>query len=182
MAPGRASNVELRGLTDHVGCHSRGDWEGNTLVAETTNFHDRTRFEGSSKDMLLVERWTRVSDDEIDYGSPSTIPPPGLVCGLRRLIGIKAALRTNPRVTRTTSASTVSCRRRAPTSRKPRRIISNKQVDTTGRGRAAAPRFGHPVAASTGVEAWNLPGRCARHRTPGPHPTGVRLYLQPRGP
>lgn len=67
MAPGRASNVELRGLTDHVGCDSRGDWEGNTLVVETTTFHDRTRFEGSSKDMLLVERWTRVSDDEIDY-------------------------------------------------------------------------------------------------------------------
>jgi hypothetical protein len=67
MAPGRASNLELRGLTDHVGCDSRGDWEGNTLVVETTNFNDRTRFEGSSKDMLLVERWTRVSDDEIDY-------------------------------------------------------------------------------------------------------------------
>jgi hypothetical protein len=67
MAPRRASNVELRGLTDHVGCDSRGDWEGNTLGVETTNSHDRTCFEGSSKDMLLVERWTRVSDDEIDY-------------------------------------------------------------------------------------------------------------------
>jgi hypothetical protein len=43
------------------------------------------------------------------------------------------------------------------------------KVDTPGRGRASAPRFVHPVAASTGVEAWNLPGRSACHRTPGLH-------------
>ena len=46
---------------------SRGHWEGNTLVVETTNFSDQTTFEGSSKDLHLVERWTRVADDHIDY-------------------------------------------------------------------------------------------------------------------
>ena len=46
---------------------SRGHWEGNTLVVETTNFTDQASFEGSSKNMVLVERWTRVADDRIDY-------------------------------------------------------------------------------------------------------------------
>jgi hypothetical protein len=46
---------------------SRGHWEGNTLVVETTNFTDQASFEGSSQNMRLVERWTRVADDRIDY-------------------------------------------------------------------------------------------------------------------
>ena len=46
---------------------SRGHWEGDTLVVETTNFNERTSFEGASMNMHLVERWTRVADDQIDY-------------------------------------------------------------------------------------------------------------------
>ena len=46
---------------------SRGHWEGNTLVVETTNFSDRTDFEGAGPNMRLIERWTRVADDRIDY-------------------------------------------------------------------------------------------------------------------
>ena len=45
----------------------RGHWEGDTLVVETTNFNDRTRFEGSTQNLHLVERWRRVADDQIDY-------------------------------------------------------------------------------------------------------------------
>ena len=47
---------------------SRGHWEGNTLVVETTNFSDKSvhRFP-SSKNMRAIERFTRVSDDLIDY-------------------------------------------------------------------------------------------------------------------
>jgi len=46
---------------------SRGNWEGNTLVVETTNFSDQTSFEGATKNMRLIERWTRIADDRIDY-------------------------------------------------------------------------------------------------------------------
>jgi hypothetical protein len=53
---------------------SRGHWEGNTLVVETTNFSDQASFEGSTKNMVLVERWTRVADDRIDYRFTVTDP------------------------------------------------------------------------------------------------------------
>jgi len=46
---------------------SRGRWEGETLVVETTNFTNRTTFQGSSEKMHLVERFTRVADDAIRY-------------------------------------------------------------------------------------------------------------------
>ena len=53
---------------------SRGHWEGETLVVETTNFNDRTSFEGATRDMRLVERWTRLADDRIDYRFTVTDP------------------------------------------------------------------------------------------------------------
>jgi hypothetical protein len=46
---------------------SRGHWEGDTLVVETTNFSDRTPFRGSSQGLRLVERLKRVDADSIDY-------------------------------------------------------------------------------------------------------------------
>ena len=46
---------------------SRGRWEGNTLVIETTNFTDKTAFQGSSENMRLTERFTRVAEDTISY-------------------------------------------------------------------------------------------------------------------
>jgi hypothetical protein len=49
---------------------SRGHWDGNTLVVETTNFTDEARgstFQYATKNMKLVERFTRVSDRTIDY-------------------------------------------------------------------------------------------------------------------
>src|SRR2546427_7223433 len=53
---------------------SHGHWEGNTLVVETTNFNDQARFEGSSQNIVLIERWTRVADDRIDYRFTVTDP------------------------------------------------------------------------------------------------------------
>jgi hypothetical protein len=46
---------------------SRGRWEGNTLVVETTNFNDKTAFQGASEKMRVIERFTRVGADRIDY-------------------------------------------------------------------------------------------------------------------
>ena len=46
---------------------SRGHWEGNTLVVETTNFTDKTAFRGSGRNFHLIERFTRTSPDTIVY-------------------------------------------------------------------------------------------------------------------
>jgi hypothetical protein len=44
-----------------------GHWEGETLVVESTNFTDKTAFQESSENMRLIERFTRVAEDEIRY-------------------------------------------------------------------------------------------------------------------
>jgi hypothetical protein len=46
---------------------SVGRWEGDTLVVETTNFTDKTQFNGSSKDLKVTERFTRVDDKTLLY-------------------------------------------------------------------------------------------------------------------
>jgi hypothetical protein len=46
---------------------SRGRWDGNTLVVDTTNFSARSDFMGSSDHLHLVERFTRMAFDRIDY-------------------------------------------------------------------------------------------------------------------
>jgi hypothetical protein len=46
---------------------SRGRWEGETLVIETTNFNGKNPFRGSTENMKVVERLRRVSDDTIEY-------------------------------------------------------------------------------------------------------------------
>jgi hypothetical protein len=46
---------------------SRGHWQGDTLVIETTNFTDKTAFQGSTPNMHLTERFTRVDSDTLLY-------------------------------------------------------------------------------------------------------------------
>jgi hypothetical protein len=46
---------------------SRGHWEGQTLVVDTTNFSAQTDFMGASDHLHVVERLTRVASDRIDY-------------------------------------------------------------------------------------------------------------------
>jgi len=49
------------------GGDSRGHWEGDTLVVETTNFNDVTQFRGSSSVMKVTERFTMTDRDTIQY-------------------------------------------------------------------------------------------------------------------
>ena len=46
---------------------SRGHWEGNTLVVDTTNFTDQTNFRGSGENLHLVERFTRTGPESLMY-------------------------------------------------------------------------------------------------------------------
>ena len=46
---------------------SVGHWDGDTLVVDTTNFTDRTSYRGSSENLHLVERFTRVAPDLMQY-------------------------------------------------------------------------------------------------------------------
>jgi hypothetical protein len=46
---------------------SRGHWEGNTLVIETTNFNDKVAFQGASRDLKITERLTRTGEATMKY-------------------------------------------------------------------------------------------------------------------
>ncbi len=46
---------------------SRGRWEGETLVVDTTNFTGKTNFAGSGEPLHVVERFTRTGADTIRY-------------------------------------------------------------------------------------------------------------------
>jgi hypothetical protein len=46
---------------------SRGRWEGDTLVVETTNFSPSSYFMGATEHLQLVERFTRIAADTITY-------------------------------------------------------------------------------------------------------------------
>jgi hypothetical protein len=53
---------------------SRGRWEGDTLVVETSNFREDRGWRGSSGGMRLVERFTRVDADTLEYTYTVTDP------------------------------------------------------------------------------------------------------------
>ncbi|HEX6895648.1 MAG TPA: hypothetical protein VF146_10255 [Bryobacteraceae bacterium] len=46
---------------------SIGHWEGDTLVVDTTNFTNETRFRGSSENLHVIERFQRVDANNILY-------------------------------------------------------------------------------------------------------------------
>ena len=53
-------------LTSWLGS-AQGQWEGDTLVVETTNLNGRASYRGSSPDMVLTERFTRISPTRLEY-------------------------------------------------------------------------------------------------------------------
>jgi|TARA_B100001971_G_scaffold211196_1_gene238459 hypothetical protein len=62
------------GLRQWIGL-SRGRWEGETLVVETANFNAKNPFRGSSDQLRVTERFTRVAEDNIAYRF--TVEDPG---------------------------------------------------------------------------------------------------------
>jgi hypothetical protein len=46
---------------------SRGRWDGDTLVVETTNFSDKTSFRGSSSGLKVIERFRRADANTLQY-------------------------------------------------------------------------------------------------------------------
>ena len=46
---------------------SRGYWDGDTLVVETTNFDEDRNWRGTSATMRLVERFTRIDEETLEY-------------------------------------------------------------------------------------------------------------------
>jgi hypothetical protein len=46
---------------------AHGRWEGDTLVVETANFNGRAIYRGSSPNLRLVERFTRVDQKGLRY-------------------------------------------------------------------------------------------------------------------
>ncbi len=54
------------GIRQYLG-DARGRWEGDTLVIDTTNFSDKTNYEGSRDNLHLVERFTRTGPGQLLY-------------------------------------------------------------------------------------------------------------------
>jgi hypothetical protein len=54
------------GLRQWLG-DSRGRWEGDTLVVDTTNFTDKTNFRGSTDGLHMIERIRRIDADTLNY-------------------------------------------------------------------------------------------------------------------
>ena len=46
---------------------SRGRWEGNTLVVDVTNFSPKFSYRGARETLHLVERWSRLDANTIEY-------------------------------------------------------------------------------------------------------------------
>src|SRR6185295_3614358 len=59
---------------------SRGHWEGDTLVIETTNFSEKNLYRGATENVKLTEKFTRTADDVLTYeftlNDPSTWATP----------------------------------------------------------------------------------------------------------
>jgi len=54
---------------------SIGRWEGDTLAVETTGFTEQESFRGSTSNLKVIERFTRVAADKINYRV--TVEDPG---------------------------------------------------------------------------------------------------------
>ena len=63
--------------------NGRASWEGDTLVIETTNFSKKSRWQGASENLTMVERYTRIGpytvQQEVTFNDPTTWTQPWTV-------------------------------------------------------------------------------------------------------
>ena len=73
MEMGGSRVISLDGgphISEHIRLqhgNPRGHWDGDTLVVETTNYAPTSYFMGSSDNLHLIERFTRVGEDVLQY-------------------------------------------------------------------------------------------------------------------
>ena len=53
---------------------SRARWDGDTLVVDVTNFTPKTDFHGSRDNLHVVERWTRLDAETLEYTATMNDP------------------------------------------------------------------------------------------------------------
>lgn len=46
---------------------SRGRWDGRTLVVDVTNFSPKSNYQGAHENLHLIERWTRLDAETVEY-------------------------------------------------------------------------------------------------------------------
>ena len=66
IVPLNGSPHLAQGIRQYMG-DSRGRWDGETLVVETTNFGEQTNFRGSTSGLRMVEEFTRVDAQTLLY-------------------------------------------------------------------------------------------------------------------
>ena len=59
-------NIPFSGVRSYLG-ESRGHWEGDTLVIESRNFNGKAGYRGAGENLVLTERYTKISPDRIDF-------------------------------------------------------------------------------------------------------------------
>ena len=96
---------------------SRGRWEGDTLVVDTMSFTDKTVFRGSGEHLHLVERFTRVDADTLEYRFTAEDPTTWTRRGRRRAADEDRPGRcTSTPATRATGAASKGSSRAPPCS------------------------------------------------------------------
>jgi len=89
---------------------SRGRWEGNTLVVDTTNFTDKNPFRGSGENLHLTERFTRTDANTLLYEFTVEIRRRSRIPGQRSCRCRRATSRSSStRATRGTTRCPTSC-------------------------------------------------------------------------
>jgi len=66
-APGAGTRPHLSSKIRQYLGDARGRWEGSTLVVETANFNDKAPYRGSSENLRIIERFTPIGPDTLEW-------------------------------------------------------------------------------------------------------------------